>query len=98
MQKYINFMPEIGTPDIRAEFWAGETKFITKRLTDVEEEGLSVIIDLESVRKGNIVVMGAERLWDDITTGVVEFQDEDNDWTNFEAILHDLMNDKLVSS
>jgi hypothetical protein len=42
--------------------------------------------------------MGAERLWDDIKAGVVEFQDEDNDWTNFEAILHDLMNDKLASS
>lgn len=92
MSKEIKFTMVVGNPhDIRAEFWLGDSKVESKWLTADEEDGLSELIDFGLVRQGTVVSMSAEDVQRAIDEGEVMFMTDDGDWTNFEAILYDIM-------
>ena len=91
MTKQVKFTTVAGNPDIYAEFWMRDTKVEVKRLTGEEEDGLMEAVDLDLVRQGTTVSMEAESLQRLVDAGEIQFFTDDGDWTNFEAILHDLM-------
>jgi hypothetical protein len=93
MSKEIKFTTVAGNPDIYAEFWMRDTKVEVKRLTAEEEDGLMEAVDFDIVRQGTTVSVDASTIQRLIESGEVQFFNDDGDWTNFEAILYDLMNE-----
>lgn len=91
MSKEVKFTTVAGNPDIYAEFWMRDTKVEAKRLTGEEEDGLMEAVDFDLVRQGTTVSMDAGAIQKLIDNGEVQFFTDDGDWTNFEAILYDLM-------
>ena len=93
MSKEVKFTTDTGKLDTYAEFWMRDTKVEAKRLTAEEEDGLTEVVDFDLVRQGTTVSMEAETVQKLIDNGDVEFFTDDGDWTNFQAILYDLLNE-----
>lgn len=87
----VKFTPAIGNPDIYAEFWLNDAKIEVKRLTGEEEDGLMEVVDFDLVREGTTISMDAKSINDQILSGDIQFYTDDGDWTNFEAILYDVL-------